>query len=388
MKVLSAVLLLFSLLCSAQTFQGRVINGTTGNPQPSCKVVLFTASGEQGRALTNDSGEFRIAPKMKLGRGSAVILQVTQAGVDYFQPVIQGQFANVKVYQSAKQVNVISSPLSILQFQTENKRLQVTELHALNNDSNPPITQVDSSNFVLSIPHGAQIEPAIISSPDGASSKVPLVKVAASTDLYSIDFPIEPGLTKYAIRYELPYEAPEFVFRRLTQYPMDHVGVIVPKSMRFRSLSPRTFHTVAGSQGSQEQQFEVVKLASNTAMTFSLSGTGELAHSFRPLQPGERPVTMQIAPQVGAVSPPAMSQSRTLASANPAPIPRRSPLAGNERTMALGILLFAAALTLLLVLRARLVYRDRTYVSSTDVDLSYPHEAAERGRREVRGRHR
>jgi hypothetical protein len=382
MKVLSAALLLFPFVCFAQTFQGRVMNGSTGNPQPSCQVVLFTSSGEQGRALTNDSGEFRIVPKMKPGRRSAAILQIKQDGVDYFQPVIQGQFTNFKVYQSAKQVSVISDSLSILQFQSAGKRLQVTELHALNNVSNPPITQVDPSNFALSIPHGAQIDPAIISSPDGGSSKVPLVLIAESTDQYSIDFPIKPGLTKYAIRYELPYEAQELVFRRQTQYPMDRVGVMVPKSMRFRSLSPRTFHSVAGSQSAQEQQFEVDKLASNTTIAFSLSGTGELARSFRPLQPGEHPTT-QVAPKASGISPP-----KTIVAANAAPSPRRSSLAGYKRPIALGILLFAAVLAWFLVLRARLMKRDGIRDRFTNVDLPYPHEGAEAGRREAPGRHR
>jgi hypothetical protein len=387
MKVFPAFLLVFSIACFAQTFQGRVMNGSTGNPQPSCQVVLFTSAGEQGLVLTNDSGEFRIVPKVKLGRGSGAILQAKQDGVDYFQPVIQGQFANFKVYQSAKQVSVISSPLSILQFQSVGKRLQVTELHALNNISNPPITQVDPTNFVLSIPHGAQIEPAIVSSPDGGSSKVPLVPVAGSTDQYSIDFPIKPGLTKYAIRYELSYDAQEFVFRRQTQYPMDRLGVMVPKSIRLHSLSPHKFHPVAGSQGAQEQQFEVDKLASNTAIAFSLSGTGELARSFRPLQPGEHHVNSQVAAKASAIPPPAISQLKSIAAANPTFAPHHAPT-GYKRTIALGILVFGAIVAWFLVLRARVVNRDKHHAHSTDVDLSYPHETAEPGRREAPGRHR
>ncbi len=380
MKVRSVILLLFPIACFAQTFQGRVVNGTTGNPQPSCQVILFTSSGEQGRSLTNDSGEFRIVPKTKLGGRSAAILQIKQDGVDYFQPVIQGQFANFKVYQSANQVRVISSPLSILQFQSVGKRLQVTELHALNNVSNPPITQMDPSNFVLSIPHGAQIEPVTISSPDGGSTKVPLVPVAGSTDQYSIDFPIKPGLTKYAIRYDLPYDAGEFVFRRQTQYSMDRIGVMVPKSMRFRSLSLRSFHPVAGTQGAQEQQFEVDQLASNTPVAFALSGTGELAHSFRPLQPGERPVPAPLTPKTSAI----LSQG-AIPPAGAARAPRRSLLAGYERAIALGSLVLAGALAWFLVLKAKLMNRNGVRSFSTDVAL--PHEGSELGQREAPGRH-
>ena len=347
MKVRSSVLLLFSVACSAQTFQGRVINGTTSNPQPSCQVILFTSSGEQGRALTNDSGEFRIVPHSKLDRRSAAILQVTQNGVDYFQPAIQGQFTNVKVFQSAKAVDPISSPLTILQFQSAGKRLQVTELHALNNISNPPITQVDPDNFVLSIPHGAQIEPAMIAAPDGGTTKVPLVlvapspvagaTVAKSVDRYRIDFPIEPGLTKYAIRYEIPYDAQEFVFRRQTQYPMDRIGVMVPPSIRFRSLGANLFHPVADQSGTQQQ--EIDGLAANVPITFTLSGTGTLAHSFHPLNPGERAMPRDPNPHTSTP----LLRSELPAASVPLP-PVHAGLAGQERMIAIGALLLAGIL--------------------------------------------
>ena len=395
MKLPSAVLLLFPVACLAQTFQGRVTNGSTGNPQPSCQVSLFTSTGEHGRALTNDSGEFRIVPTVKLERHSSAVLHVTQNGVDYFQTVIQGQFVNLKVYQSANQVGLISGQLSILQFQNVGKRLQVIELHALKNASNPPITQVDPDNFVLSIPHGAQIEPAIIAAPDGGTTKVPLVLVAPSptagataaksVDQYRIDFPIEPGLTKYAVRYDLPYDAREFVFRRLTQYPMDRIGVIVPKSMRFRSLATQTFHPVSGSQNAQEQQVEVDRVAANTAIAFTLSGTGELAHSFRLLQPGEQP-----APPVFATNPmtSAIAAHNGIVRANIPLPPPRSLFTGYLRMIALGVLLLVAAQIWFRVLRTKLMNRDGVRSFSTDAKLSYPHEVTEPGRRETPSRHR
>jgi hypothetical protein len=382
MKVSLAILMLLAIACSAQTFQGRVMNGSTGNPQPGSQVILFTSSGDHGRAITNDNGEFRIVPKMELGWHASAVLQVTQGGVDYFQPAIQGQFTTFEVYQSANRVNLISSQLSILQFQSVGKRLQVTELHALNNLSTPPITQVDPNNFVLSIPFGAQIEAAIVSSPDGGTSKVPLTRVAGSTVQYRIEFPIKPGLTKYAVRYELPYDAREFVFRRQTQYPMNRIGVMIPKSMRFRSLSPHSFHPVADSQGAQEQQFELDKLASNTAIAFSLSGTGELAHSFRPLPPGARSAPTLLAPQTSAVSQAAFPANRL-------PAPRHSPVAGYERAIAVGILLSAGALVCFFMLRAKVVIRDGGRSFSTDVDLpSHSHEGAQPERREAPDKHR
>jgi hypothetical protein len=342
--------LLLAVACSAQTFRGRVVNGSTGNPVPSSQVILFTSSGEQGRALTNDSGEFRIVPTVNLGRQASAILQVKQDGVDYFQPVVQGRFADFKVYQSANRVSQISGQLSILQFQSVGKRLQVTELHALNNFSSPPLTQVDPNNFVLSIPSGAKVESVVVASPDGGTSRVSPTPAAESTLQYRIEFPLKPGLTKYAIRYDLPYESQKFIFQRKTQYPTDRVGIMIPQSMRFRSISPNSFHTAANSQAAQEQRFEVDNLASHSTIEFSLSGTGELVHSFSPLREGEHAAPSSLAAQTSEAA-------RTVSPINPAPAPRRSPITGHKHSIALVIILSAAALLCFFLVRAKAAMR-------------------------------
>jgi hypothetical protein len=385
MNARSAILLLLPIACPAQMFQGRVTNGSTGNPQPSSQVILFTPAGEQGRAMTNERGDFRIVLPAKLAPVSSAVLQVIKDGVDYFQPVRAGQFANLKIYQAAGKVNAIDDQFCILQFQSSGKRLQVTELHALNNRSDPPITQVNPGNFVLSIPPGAQIESATVSSPDGGTSKLPVAPVAEAANQYRIDFPIKPGLTKYAIRYELDYDARAFVFLRRTQYPMDRVGVMVPNSMRFRARSPYTFHLTTNAGNTQEQQFELDKLAANATFGFTLSGAGQLARSFRPLQPGERP-----APQTSRVEDRNLRSTLTVRDPSGAvhtdSVPSNSFFTVHRRTIILGIFLLAAALAGPFALRAHRKNRNRAR-SSTDADLSShqslsdPRRLAAQGRR-------
>jgi len=376
---------LLPITCSAQMFQGRVTNGSTGNPQPSSQVILFTPTGEQGRTTTNDSGDFRIDLPAKFVQASSAVLQVTKDGVDYFQTVRAGQFANLKVYRAAVQVNAIDDQFCILQFQNSGKRLQVTELHALNNRSDPPITQVNPGNFVLSIPPGAQIESATVSSPDGGTSKVLITPVAGAADQYRIDFPIKPGLTKYAIRYELDYDPRAFVFRRRTQYPMDRVGVIVPKSMRFRPYSPHSFHPAINAGNTQEQQFELDKLEANTIFGFTLSGTGKLARSFRPLQPGEHP-----APQAPRVE---NRNSRSVltvrdpsAAVHPNLVSSNSFFTVYWRVVALGMFLLAAALAALFALRAHRENSNRVRSSSIERDLASRQSLSDSARLAAQGR--
>jgi hypothetical protein len=341
MNFLRTLFLLLPLAGSAQTIQGNVQNGTTGKPEPGHQVILFTSLGEQARATTNENGAFQINLRANLAPHSLAILKVIHDGVDYFQTVASGKVTNVRVYDSSNQVSGISGYLSILQFQVKEKLLQVTELHAFSNASSPPVTRSGSDNLVITIPEGAQVDLATVSAPDGGTSKLPLVSIPGRGGKYGIDFPMKPGLTKYAIRYEVPY-AGELMFRRQTQYPMKRIGVIVPESMRFRSLSAKLFHGVVDQPGTHEQVLDGLK--ANEAFAFELSGTGVLANSFRPLRPGETSSARGTKTLMSAPGPRGESLGRSASSSR-----ARSGVLGYPAILAMGILVLGGALLLVIM---------------------------------------
>jgi hypothetical protein len=343
---LSRTLLLFLPLASvAQTIHGTVQNGTTGRLEPLREVILFTTLGEQARATTNDNGEFQIDTGGHLDFHSTAVLEVLHEGVRYFQSVRPGHPTNVTVYEASSEANGVSGRLSILQFQTKDKLLQVTELHALDNASNPPTSRVDPNNLVLSIPVGALVQSATVSEPDGGSLRLMPVVIPGTTQ-YRIDFPIKPGLTKYAISYLVPYSG-DIVFHRQVQYPTKRVGVIVPGSMHFRSLGAKVFHAVVDQPGVREQVLD--GLTANQPFAFELSGTGGLARSFRPLSPAEPPASKASAlssaygPYPG---PPANIASPTH--------PRASPV-GYQLVLAIGTLLVVGLFLWRRMLRRNLI---------------------------------
>jgi hypothetical protein len=340
----SQTLLLFvfvSLACSAQTIQGNVQNGTTGKPEPG-QVKLFTTSGELASATTDDNGMFRIELSGNLAPRSLAILKVIHDGVEYFQAVNSGQFTSVKVYDSSSQVSGISGYLSILQFQVKGKLLQVTELHAFNNASSPPLTRVSPDNLVLSIPEGAQVQPATISAPDGGKLKLPLVPIRGQTGKYRIDFPMKPGLTKYAINYQVPYNG-KLVFRRRAQYPMRRIGLIVPDSMHFQSLGAKLFHPAAGQPGTLEQVLDGID--ANDLFAFELSGAGVLSQYFQPLNPGET----SVAARPKALRAPS-SHVESLGT-NATPTRARSRFVGYQMILVIGILVLSGVLLWGMMLR-------------------------------------
>jgi hypothetical protein len=283
------LLLSLPVACAGQAIQGYVRNGTTGKPQPEHQVVLFTTHGSQGSAMTNGDGAFRI-DLATTTPNSLEILKVVHDGVEYFQPVTPKSSTTVTVYDASSQVSGISGYLSVLQFQVRGTSLQVTELHAFNNTSNPQVTQSGADNLVLSIPDHAQIDPSTVSGPDGGATKLPLVSIPGQRGKYTIDFPMKPGMTKYAINYQIPYDG-KLVFRRQTQYPMRQIGIILPASMQFRSLGPTLFHAEGAQAGMHEQVLNNV--SANQQFAFELSGMGALSHYFRPLKPGEAPMPVR-----------------------------------------------------------------------------------------------
>jgi hypothetical protein len=345
-RVMNCPRLLFLLLplaCSAGTIQGTVQNGTTGKPEPNHQVTLFTTSGEQGRTTTNENGAFRIELGAGLAPRSLAILKVLHDGVEYFQAVSSAQVTDIRVYDSSSRVSGITGYLSILQFQVKGKLLQITELHALNNASNPPVTRVDPDNLVLSIPEGAQMEPTTVSAPDGGTLKLALVPIPGHSGKYRIDLPLKPGLTKYAVSYEMPYTG-QLVFRRQAQYPMQRIGVIVPESMHFRSLGARVFHAVVDQPGTHEEVLD--GLNANEAFAFELSGTGALASSFHRLSPGE-PSRTTGAKTVMSAPLPHGGFSGTVAS----PKEARTGLVGRQLNLAIGILVLVGILLCGMMLR-------------------------------------
>jgi hypothetical protein len=338
-----------SIPCSAEIIQGYVLNRTTGKPVADQRVVLLTTSGEQSHDSTSGKGRFHLELAGKLNSDLPEVVSTIFQGVQYFQTVVSGQEINLSVYDASNQVAGISGYLSILQFQIKGDKLQITELHALNNASNPPITKVNPGNLVLSIPDGAQIQPAIVAGPERGTLTLPLIPVKGGSNRYRIDFPLKPGMTKYAITYEIPYDN-KFVFRRESQYAMKRVGVVVPDSMRFHSLDTKSFQSIRDQSGRHELILD--GLQAREVVSFEISGEGKLAEAFSPSS------SRQIAPndvqaEVQSLINAHWPGSATLPKA-PASPQKRSDVAVATLLIGSGIVSFAAMLVWGLIRRKSL----------------------------------
>ena len=280
LKVFFFLLIVCSIQCAAQAFRGIVHNGTSGKPQPGALVLLMTGKREMGRVISGNNGEFRIVVEVPAGAApDSFKVQLVHDGVTYQQPIKSGFAADVTVYDQTAGVEGLIEYLGILQFEARTvDRLQVTELHAIQNNSWPPRTTVNRDSFNLSLSKGAHNLLITISEPDGQGAKLSIPDPANPSAPHRLAVPLKPGVTKYVLTYELAYRG-DLRFRQAARYLTKETLIILPTSMHFISPATLHFHPVPDPTGAQVE--EIDSIARNAVMTFTISGTGVLAQAFR-----------------------------------------------------------------------------------------------------------
>jgi len=266
--------------CAGQIVAGIVNNGTAGTAQSGDLILLKSGSRELGRAISGELGGFRIQAKQLTGISpDSLKLQVVHDGVSYQQPIKLGIAANLTVYDASTHVDGLSEYLSIFQFEAKvADRLEVTELHAIQNNSWPPRTRVDAENFDLPLPAGAHNLLVTIAQPDGQGARLSIPDSSNRHHPYRLGVPLKPGMTKYVLTYQLPYSG-ELPFRRSAQYSMKKTFVVLSSAMSFTAPSTLHFHSIPDSTGAQVR--EIDSLAKHDVLAFRVAGTGVLAQAFR-----------------------------------------------------------------------------------------------------------
>lgn len=249
---------------------GTITNGTTSKPAAATEVVLLSLDGgmnEVSRATSDSQGRFTI----EVPDASAPhLLRVNYQGVNYFTSAAPGTtFADIIVYNSARQVEGIFEVARIFRMQAEQGQLEVSVSYTLRNASQPPRTKMDTETFEVELPQGSQLIDATATGPGGmplATSPVPTAK----KNSYALVFPIRPGETRFQVLYKVPYSGSyEFAFAPDSQ--LSELGVLLPKSMRFTGLS-RSFSQDADEAGLAV--FYVKNVAAHEQVKFTVAGEG------------------------------------------------------------------------------------------------------------------
>jgi hypothetical protein len=278
-RTLCVVLLLSGACAFGEALAGTVTNGTTNKPAAGDEVILIKlANGMQPEAntRTDAAGKFNFNLKAD-DAGGPHLIRVIHQGVTYHQMAPPGvATVSMDVYDVSKKLAGISVTADVMRFEAQGTELQGLRLFAVDNNSQPPRTQMNDQNFEFYLPDGAQLDQGIAMTAGGepiTSTPIP----QKEKNLYAFDFPLRPGETQFQISYHMPYTGSASLNPKAL-YGSQHFVVMLPKTMQFTAGPGTAFQSMKDPRDPSA----VVQVVSNTApgqvLGFSIAGTGVMAN--------------------------------------------------------------------------------------------------------------
>jgi hypothetical protein len=270
-------LLLTGALAHATTVTGTVTNKTTGKPAVGDTVVLVDVQqgmGEVAKATTDAQGHYAL----KEPGTSPYLVRVTHQGSTYFIAAPEGNKpGDLTVYDVAAKVKEVSIEADVLELETDNGQLKVTERYFVHNTSLPPVTQWSAKSFEVVLPAEAVVDGVGGQRPNGLPTNVKMDPDGPKGH-YSFNFPIQPDDgekdTLFQLSYHIPYSGGKFTFKVQVSLPTDNVAVLVPKSMSFAGAAGTSFKSVP--EDPNIQTFVQKNAQPGKPVEFTVSGNGAI----------------------------------------------------------------------------------------------------------------
>ena len=249
---------------------GTVVNGTTGNAQPSVIVTLVQpgAQGMQtlGTVRTDAAGKFNFDKDVPPG---PVLLQAIFQGVLYTQALPPGTPTtglHVKVYDATSKAGIAKVSQHVMLFEPSENSLSVSEMFQVENQSSTTFQDPVNGSVRFYVPGsgGGKIN-VTIRAPGGMPIQRPAEKTK-DKDVYKVDYPVKPGESQFEVGYSLPASD-------------TFTGKILSGQGKTFLLTPSDV-TLSGdgieSQGQEPQTQAHVYSASAANFSVRIAGTGSL----------------------------------------------------------------------------------------------------------------
>jgi hypothetical protein len=264
-------------LSQAATVTGTVTNKTNNKPSAGDTVVLVDVQagmGEAAHATTDARGHYSLKEP---GSGPYLIRAMHQ-GAGYFIAAPQGEGpGDITVYDVAAKVEGVSIEADVLEVETVNGQLRVTERYFVHNTSSPPRTQWSQYSFEIVLPQDATVEGAAAQRPTGLPTSLKLDPDGPKGH-YAFNFPIQPDdgekSTLFQLSYEVPYSGGKYTFKPQLMLPTQNVGVLLPKSMTFTAGAGSAFQSVQEDPGIQT--FVAKNQGPGKPLEYTISGSGSI----------------------------------------------------------------------------------------------------------------
>jgi hypothetical protein len=304
-----AILVVYSAaLQASDSIKGVVRNQTRGRPAAGAEVILLRRDKtsldqnslnqimqEETRTETDSQGSFTLDVH---DPDKPHLVRAVHEGVNYDYRAATGDSVSIDVFDALPKVQGVTGSIEIIRIGTADDHLHVSDMVELRNASNPPLTQVGERAFEVYLPAHATIDSVLAAGPGQIAALISAAPVADDPGHYTVNFPLQPGATKFAINYDLPYEG-HATFRPKSMYPLQQLAVMIPPTMKFTSQSP-AFHVLgAGNDRYHVEAANVLKAGDGPG--FEIWGVGALSALRAQAQsPPKPPVPGQPTPPLSA----------------------------------------------------------------------------------------
>ena len=344
-----ALSFLLSALAQAATVTGTVTDKTTNKPASGDPIVLVDVQagmGEVAKATTDSKGHYAL---VEPGSGPYLV-RVTHQGAGYFIAAPDGATpADITVYDVAPKVQGVFIEADVMELETANDQLKVTERFFVHNTSTPPTTQWSAKSFQVVLPADAVIDGVGGQRPNGLPTSIKMDPDGPKGH-FAFNFPIQPDDgdkdTLFQLSYHVPYTGEKFTFHSQELLPADNLAVLLPKSMTFTATSGDAFKNVP--EDPNIQTYVLKNATPGKAVDFTVAGTGSMPRENQGTPGAQQPAGM------GGQDAPATNSDAQAAGGQPGggignPIGTPDPLTKYKWWIlgGLGLLLVAAAAFLL-----------------------------------------
>ncbi|HEY1903368.1 MAG TPA: carboxypeptidase-like regulatory domain-containing protein [Terracidiphilus sp.] len=292
-RTFALTLLLTDALAQAATVAGTVTDKTTSKPAAGDPVVLVDVQagmGEVAHATTDSKGRYSLAEP---GSGPYLI-RVTHQGAGYFIAAPEGATpADITVYDVAPKVQGVFIEADVLEIESENDHLKVTERFFVHNTSSPPTTQWSAKSFQIVLPADAVVDGVGGQRPNGLPTSIKMDPDGPKGH-YAFNFPIQPDDgekdTLFQLAYHIPYGGGKYTFHAQETLPADNLAILLPKSMTFTAAAGESFKTVP--EDPNVQTFVLKNAMPAKPVDFTISGTGAIPREQQGAPAGQQPAGM------------------------------------------------------------------------------------------------
>lgn len=277
MKVLA--LLLAALPAFAQ-IDGTVINRSTGKPQAGATVGLYTMGNKDGlelvdQAKSDASGKFAIKQNLQ----GPLLIRTAFGGITYNHMLPPGTPTSglaLDVYDASKQPGAAKVEKHMILFEPSGGQMAVTETYLMKNDGKTAWYDPDGGTLKLFVPANGS-KPEVRATAPGGAPIGAAVNKTARPDIWSVDFAVKPGDTRFDVTYTVPYKEGEPFAGKIASKD-DNTYLIVPNGIDIKAeglndlgSEPRTQAHIWGLTANTYK----IALTGNVAPAAADSGSGD-----------------------------------------------------------------------------------------------------------------